>query len=51
VADQGTRSITRRYAVALLYYPAATGLAFVSVWLSLEVHLVLAQWNALSERT
>jgi uncharacterized membrane protein len=51
VADQGIRTITRRYALALLCYPATTGLAFVSVWLSLEVHLVLAQWNALSERT
>jgi hypothetical protein len=30
--------------------PRPQSLAFVSVWLSLEVHLVLALWNALSER-
>jgi hypothetical protein len=50
VAEQGIRTITRRYAVALFCHPAATGLAFVSVWLSLGMHLVLALWNALSER-
>jgi len=39
VSDQGVRTISRRYGVALLCYPAARALAFVSVWLSLGVHL------------
>jgi hypothetical protein len=44
------RTITRRYAVALRCYPAATALAFVNVSLSLAVHCVLALWNASSEQ-
>ncbi len=50
VSPQGVHTITRRYAVALVCYPAATALALVNVWLSLTVHLILAFWNALSER-
>jgi uncharacterized membrane protein len=50
VADEGVRTITRGYTAALFCYSAATALAFVNVWLSLGVHLVLALWNALSKR-
>jgi len=48
--EHGMRTITTRYAVALGFYILATGLAFVNVWLSLSIHLVLAFWNGLSER-
>jgi uncharacterized membrane protein len=48
--NAGIRTITRRYAVALACYPAATALAFVNVWLSLSIHLALALWNGFSER-
>jgi uncharacterized membrane protein len=51
VAREGVRTITRRYAVALPCYAVATGLAFVNVWLSLAIHLVLVLWNGFSERT
>jgi uncharacterized membrane protein len=47
----GIRTITRRYAVAVACYAAATALAFVNVWLSLSIHLVIALWNGFSERT
>lgn len=47
----GLRTITIRYAVALVCYIAATGIAFINVWISLSIHLVLALWNGLSERT
>lgn len=48
---RGVRTITRRYAVALACYAAATGLAFASVWLSLSIHMMLALWNGFSERS
>jgi uncharacterized membrane protein len=48
--ERGVRVITRRYAVALVCYAAATGVAFVNVWLSLSIHLGLALWNGFSER-
>jgi uncharacterized membrane protein len=47
---QAVQTITRRYAVALPCYAAAAGVAYVNVWLSLAIHLVLALWNGLSER-
>jgi hypothetical protein len=47
----GLRTITIRYAVALVCYIAATGIAFINVWISLSIHLVLALWNGLSEQT
>lgn len=50
VHEQGLRTITRRYAIALVCYAAATGLAYVNVWLSLAIHLTLALANARSER-
>jgi uncharacterized membrane protein len=50
-SNRGAHTITRRYGVALACYAIATGLAFVSVWLSLSIHLVLALWNGFSERT
>jgi len=48
--EHGRRTITVRYAVALVSYVIATFLAFVNVWLSLAIHLVLTWWNAFSER-
>jgi len=48
--QRGLRTITIRYAVALACYAAATGIAFINVWISLSVHLVLALWNGFSER-
>jgi uncharacterized membrane protein len=50
-SEIGVRTITWRYAAALPCYAVATALAFVSVWLSLAIHLGLALWNGLSERT
>jgi uncharacterized membrane protein len=50
ISQQGLRTITRRYAIAGVLYAVATGLAFVNVWASLAVHLVLAVWNGFSER-
>ena len=50
VSQQGLNTITRRYAIALVLYAAATALAFVDVWVSLAVHLALAIWNGFSER-
>ncbi len=49
VHDAGLRTITRRYNIALLGSVVATGFAFVSVWLSLVVHLSLYVLNARSE--
>jgi hypothetical protein len=46
----GVRTITRRYEVALPCYGLALGLAFVNVWLSLVIHLLLVLWNGFSER-
>jgi uncharacterized membrane protein len=51
IARERVRTITRRYGAALPCYAAATGLAFVNVWLSLGIHLVLVLWNGFSERT
>ena len=48
--EHGRRTITLRYAVALVAYVLATLLAFVNVWLSLAIHLLLTAWNAFSER-
>jgi len=48
--QRGLHTITMRYAVALACYIAATGIAFINVWISLSIHLVLALWNAFSER-
>jgi uncharacterized membrane protein len=48
--DPGVRVITKRYVVALICYVTATGLAFISVELSLAIHLALAFWNGFSER-
>ncbi len=50
ISQQGLDTITRRYAIALGCYAGATALAFVNVWASLGVHLVLAVWNGFSER-
>jgi uncharacterized membrane protein len=50
VHDAGLRMITRRYFLAVLGSMAATGFAFVSVWLSLVMHLCLHVLNARSER-
>jgi TMEM175 potassium channel family protein len=49
-SQRGLQTITRRYAIALVCYFAATGLAFLNVWLSLSIHLILALWNGFSER-
>src|SRR5271168_3866399 len=48
--ERGLHTITIRYAVALLCYVAATGIAFINVWISLSIHLALALWNGFSER-
>jgi uncharacterized membrane protein len=48
--DPGVRVITKRYVAALICYVTATGLAFISVELSLAIHLALALWNGFSER-
>ena len=48
--SRAVQTITTRYAVALARYAAATGLAFVNVWLSLSIHLMLALRNGFSER-
>jgi len=48
--EHGRRTITLRYAVALICHVIATLLAFVNVWLSLAIHLLLTWWNAFSER-
>jgi uncharacterized membrane protein len=50
VSHHGLRTITIRYAVALACYAAATGMAYVNVWISLSIHLILALWNGFSER-
>lgn len=48
-SDEGARTLSRRYALALASYTAATAIAFVSVWASLVIHLVLALVNARPE--
>ncbi len=50
VSEKGLRTITRRYAAALVCYATATALAFINVWLSLAIHFILALWNSFSER-
>jgi uncharacterized membrane protein len=50
VSEAGIRTITRRYAAALVCYATATGLAYANVWLSLAIHFILALWNSFSER-
>jgi uncharacterized membrane protein len=50
VSQKGLRTITRRYATALICYAMAMALAFINVWLSLAIHFVLALWNSFSER-
>lgn len=49
-SEHGVRTITRRYAVALPCYAAATAIALINVWLSVAIHLILALWNGFSER-
>lgn len=44
------RAITHRYLFAMLGSAIATGIACLSVWLSLAVHLALYAVNARSER-
>jgi uncharacterized membrane protein len=50
IEDAGARTITIRYASGPIAYAAATGLAFVNVWLSLTIQLGVALWNAKTER-
>lgn len=46
----GLRTISRRYAMGPLSYGAAFGLAFLSAWASLALHLILALLYLLPER-
>jgi uncharacterized membrane protein len=50
VDERGLRTISRRFMLGPISYSVATALAFVSVWMSLTVHLALALWYARSER-
>ena len=48
--EAGLRTISRRYALGPLSYAVATGVAAISVWLSLGIHLALALLYALPEQ-
>ena len=47
---EGVRTISRRYLVGPAGYALSLGLAFVSAWASLAVHVALAALFALPER-
>ena len=47
---EAMNTITRRYRMGPIGYAAATGLAFVNVWLSLATHAALAILFAMSEK-
>jgi uncharacterized membrane protein len=50
IDEEGVRTITSRYRLGPIGYLAATGTAFVNVWLSLAIHTALALLFAKSER-